>query len=485
MTMAKSMKQKAVSGMVWTTIERLGSQIVFLLIGIAIARILTPDDFGIIGMTAIFMSIGATLIDSGFGSALIQNQDRTQSDYSTCFYFNIIVGCVLYLLLYLSAPLIAGFYDAPVLTRVIRALGLLIVLNSSIISQTAMLTVRYNFKALSIISISSQSLSGLIALFIALGGYGVWALVWQQLLGGVFRVLFTFGYTRWLPGAEFSAAAFRRLFSYGGKILCSSMINTVYENIYTLVIGKSFGARDVGLYTRASQFAQLPSQTLMSIVMKVSFPILAEVQNDTGRLSEAYDKFMAMTLFVLYPVLTGLIVLAKPFIVVVLGNQWADCVPFMQIICFVYIFEPLTTINLNLLYVKGRTDLVLKLELLKKPIAFLIVFSALPFGIIWLCVGRVVYNFIAFAFNCHYTARFIGLGFAHQMRFVLVTLIKAMLMGAAVWASTLFFDSYILQLTIGTVTGIAAYTLIALVTRDSSFGELCNLIRRQESSPSA
>lgn len=278
--MSNSLKQKAVSGVAWTSIERFTQQIIQFVIGIAIARILAPQDYGIIGMTAIFFAIATTFIDSGFGSALIQKKDRNEIDYSTCFYFNILVGLVIYAILWFASPSIADFYRTPILCDVTRVLGLTMLVNSLTISQTAKMTSEMKFKEMAIISIVTQLLTGIIGLYLAYSGWGVWALVFQQLSSSVVRLLLMELFLKWYPKWMFSKDSFRHMFSYGSKILCSGLINTIYDNLYTLVIGRAFSAKEVGYYNRGNQFAMLPSSTLLSIFMKVAFPLMAEVQDD-------------------------------------------------------------------------------------------------------------------------------------------------------------------------------------------------------------
>lgn len=363
--MDNSYKQKAVSGVAWTTIERLTTQVIQFVIGIAIARILAPQDYGIIGMTAIFFAIATTFVDSGFGSALIQKKDRNEDDYATCFYFNLCVSVVLYALLWFSSPYIAVFYRTPVLNNVLRLLGLTLIINSLSISQMAKLTAEMHFKLLSVINVCTQLVTGLVGLYLAYAGWNVWALVFQQICSSVARLLLIEWYLRWIPKRTFSKQSFNHLFRFGSKILCSGLINTIYDNLYTLVIGRTFAAKEVGYYNRGNQFAILPTQTVLSVFMKVAYPLMAEVQDDAERLKRAYKKFLRVPLFVLYPILFGLIALAKPLVLVLLGEKWLPAVPLLQVLCIGSFFDPLTHINLNILYVKGRTDLVLRLELIK------------------------------------------------------------------------------------------------------------------------
>ena len=467
--MSKTLKDKAVSGIAWTSVERFSQQIIQFVIGIIIARILSPQDYGIIGMTAIFFAVANTFVDSGFGSALIQKKDRNDIDYSTCFYFNLAVGFVSYLILFFIAPAISDFYRIPLLCDVIRVLGLSLIVNSLTISQTARMTAEMKFKEMSVITIIIQVFTGIVGLYFAYTGWGVWALVFQQLGSSIAKLIIIEVYLKWIPQFVFSIPSFKHMFSYGSKILCSSLINVIYDNMYTLVIGRVFSAKDVGYYNRGNQFAILPTTTILNIFMKVAFPLMAEVQNDTEKLQIAYKKFLRVPIFILYPILFGLIVLAKPLILVLLGEKWLPAVPILQVLCIGSFFDPLTHINLTILYVKGRTDLVLKLELLKKPIAFIILFGMIPLGLWWLCLGRAIYGFIAYCFNCYYTGRFINFGFWKQMYYNVPVILKAGIMGALCYLSLHISENPFFQLIIGIATGLISYIAIAIITKDETW----------------
>lgn len=467
--MVESLKGKAVSGVIWSSVDRFGQQIIQFVIGVVIARILSPEDYGVVGMTAIFFAVANTLIDSGFGSSLIQNKNRTDVDFSTCFYFNVAIGIIIYGVLFLASPAIAEFYRTPILCDVIRVLGLTMLVNSLMISQLSKMMAEMKFKEMAIISVVTQLVTGAIGLTLAYQGWGIWALVFQQVGSSVVRLLLTQYYLRWVPKLVFSRASFHRMFSYGSKILCSGMINTIYSNVYTLVIGRVYNASDVGYYNRGNQFAQLPAQTLLSVFMNVAFPIMSKVQDDTEKLRAAYCKLIRTPNFVLFPVLTGLIVLSDPLVKVILGDKWLPSVPLLQIICLGYMFEPLTHINLNVLYVKGRTDLVLKLELIKKPIAFVILFLMAHFGVIWLCFGKTLYNFIAYCFNCYYTKRFINLGFWQQMKFNLPLFFNSVVMGGVCLLFKISFSNAYIQLFGGFVVAVITYVIMVIITKDETY----------------
>ena len=472
-----SLKSKSMKGMAWTGVSRLTTKVVQFLVGIVLARLLMPEDYGIIGMLAIFIAIAQTFIDSGFASALIQKKDRTETDYSTVFYFNFVISLLLYGLFYVSAPWIADFYSMPVLTDVIRVVTLALIINGLTIVQTAKLTIDLNFKLQAIASVLSVVLSGGIAIIMAYKGWGVWALVFQGLFSALVRAAILWAFSRWKPKKAFSYVSFRRLFSFGSKLLCSGMINTVYNNLYTLVIGKTFSAAEVGFFNRGDHFAQLPTQTVQEMVVKVNYPILSSMQDDDAKLVTTYQKLLTAPVFLLYPLLIGLIVLAAPLVEFLIGAKWLPCVPILQIICVGCMFDPLTHINLNLLYVKGRSDLVLKLELIKKPIGFLILFASIPFGIIWMCVGRSVYSFIAFVFNCYYTQKMLHYGFFAQMRVLFPIIVRSILMGIAVYFIAMLIDGNLAKLLVGLLTGVLFYVLLCYLMGDKTYQELVQITR--------
>ena len=463
-------------GMAWTGVSRLLKQVIQFSIGILLARQLMPEDYGIIGMLAIFIAIAETFLDSGFASALIQKKDRTEVDYSTVFFFNVVVSLVLYAIIFVSAPWIADFYSLPVLTDVTRVVSLALIINGLTIIQTAKLSIELNFHLQAIADILSVLIGGLLALYLAYHGWGVWALVFQGIGSATIRAMVLWLFSRWHPLWAFSYESFRRLFSFGSKLLCSGMINTIYDNLYTLVIGKAFTASQVGFFNRGDHFAQLPTKTIQEMVVKVNYPILSSMQDDEAKLTATYKKLLTAPMFLLYPILTLLIVLAAPLVELLIGAKWLPCVPILQIICIGCLFDPLTHINLNLLYVKGRTDLVLKLEFLKKPIGFLLLFLSIPFGVLWMCVGRSLYSLIAYIFNCYYTNKMIHYGFFSQMKALLPIILRSLLMGLVVYFVMMVFGSLWAKLVFGTFVGIVSYILFCIISKDGTYKDVRSMV---------
>lgn len=475
----QNLKSSAVNGAIWTGIEKFSRHAAQFIIGIILARKLSPDDFGVIGMLAIFIAIAQTFTDSGLSSALIQKKDRTDVDCSTIFFFNIGVGILLYLLLFATSPLIADFYNMPILTDVTRVVALSLILSGLTAVQNARLTIALRFKTLSLIAIISMVVTGTTGIALAYSGWGVWALVFQTIAGQAVTSICTWYSSRWMPKMEFSTKSFKQLWGFGSNLLCSSLINTIYSNLYTLVIGKRFTSAEVGFYNRGNHFALLPAQTIQDMAVKVNFPILAKMQDDDERLLKAYKKLLTVPLYVLYPILIGLAVIAEPLILVLIGEKWLPCVPIMQVLCIGYMFSPLTNINLNLLYVKGRTDLVLKLEFIKKPIAFFILFATMPFGIIIMIIGKAIYEFIAFSFNCYYTGKILKYGEWKQLKILLPTFINCAIMAVAIYLSMTPFHSPALKLCVGIPVGILSYWLYSVCTKDASYLEVLEIVKRK------
>ena len=459
--------------------ERLATHVFRFLVALVMARLLAPSDYGMVGMLSIFLALAGTIQDSGFSAALIQKQDKTEEDYATAFFFNLGVSIFFYVMLFFLAPLIAQFYGVRELTPITRVIALGLVINALGAIQQTRLTINLKFGLLAALSMTSLAVSSAIGIGLAYKGYGAWALVGQSVLGGAANVAMLWCVARWRPILCFSKDSFRKLFGFGSKLLCSSMINTIYGNIYALVIGKAFGAAETGHFNRANGFAALPADTLSEVVLKVNYPILAKLQDDTPRLVSAYRRLLRTPMFLLVPVLFGMAAVAEPMVRVLIGEKWLPCVPFLQVLCFGMMWWPLTHINLNLLYVKGRTDLVLKLELIKKPIAFLILFSTIPFGIFWMCVGKAVYDFIAFCFNCHYTNKVLGYGFWRQMGEIMPMVANALAMVVLITWTTRFFDSNVAKLTVGVLVGAVSYLVGAAIYREESLRYAWGLMRRE------
>lgn len=471
-----SLKEKTVKGVVWSSVDRFFSQGIQFIFSILIARLLLPSDYGTVAMLNIFLAISQTFIDSGFGTALIRKIDRTEEDFSTVFYFNIAAALAFYGILWFTAPYIADFYDIPLLKDITRVVALTLVFGSFSGIQSAKLSIAIDFRSRAIISITVTLVTGALGLWMAYSGYGVWALVMQSVVSSLLRTILLWAFVRWMPKLVFSWKSFKELFSFGSKLLASGLLDTAYNNIYTLVIGKVFSSSALGVYSRADSLAQYPSSNITSVLQGVTFPVLSSIQNEPERLTSAYKKFIRLSAFVVFPLMIGLSAVADPLIRLVLTDKWEGAIYLLQIICFSMMWYPVHAINLNLLQVEGRSDYFLKLEIIKKIQGVIVLCITIPLGLVTMCYGRVVSSVLCLVYNTYYTKKLIDYGFASQMKDLLPILAHSLVMGVIVWMIVLFLPSLWLQLVVGVIAGAAYYLVGAYIMRFEELNELLSLL---------
>lgn len=477
--MSDSLKSKTAKGLIWSCIERFSTQGIQFLIMIIMARLLAPKDYGLIGMVTIFLAVSQSLIDSGFSQALIRKQNRTEVDNSTVFYFNIVVSSTLYIILYTCAPFVAEFYNQPELTSVMRVICLGVIINSFAVVQRALFTIKIDFKTQAKASLTAAIFSGCLGILLAYKNFGVWALVTQQLINITTNMTLLWFFSHWRPKAVFSWQSFRELFSFGSKLLASGLIDTIYKNIYPIVIGKLFNASSLGHYTRAHQFSDFPSSNVTGIIQRVTYPVLCGIQDDMQRLEEIYRKILKLSAFVVFPLMIGLAAVAKSFVNIILGSQWEFCGQLLQIICFAMMWYPIHAINLNLLQVKGRSDLFLRLEIIKKILGISVLCITAPLGLIYMCYGQIFNSLVALIINTYYTGRLIKVGFLKQIRDLLPTIVLSLTMFATIWTINRFLESDNLQLIISITVGIIIYFLGSYFFKFTELKLLFSLIKRK------
>ena len=367
--MQGSLKNKTIRGVGWSFIDNIASSGITFLIGLILARLLTPEEYGVMAMIAVFIAVSNSIIDSGFSNALIRKVHIERIDYNTVFYFNIVVSIFLYVSLFWASPVISAFFKEPILIDIMRVIGFVLLINALAIIPRTIFVRNVNFKIQTKVSLISSIGSGFVGIGMALAGMGVWSLVGQQLSRQFLNTLFLWLYCKWQPDWEFSVKSFNELFGFGSKLLLSGLINTIYKNIYYIIIGRFYASSVLGQYTRAEQFNTIFSSNLTNVVQRVSYPVLSSIQEEPERLREAYRKIIKTTMLVTFACMLGLAAVARPLISILIGEKWLPAVYFLQIICFAGMLYPLHAINLNILQVKGRSDLYLKLEIVKKIIA--------------------------------------------------------------------------------------------------------------------
>lgn len=464
--MSESLKQKTVKGVGWSFADNIANSGITFLVGLVLANILTPEEYGIMAMVTIFIAVSNSIVDSGFSNALIRKIDIRSVDYNTVFYFNLIVSLFLYLILYVSAPAISVFFKEPVLVDVMRVIGCILIINALAIIPRTIFVRNINFKAQTKVSLIASLSSGIVGIGMALTGWGVWSLVGQQLTRQLLNTVFLWIFCRWRPLWEFSIQSFKELFSFGSKLLASGLIDTVYKEIYSLVIGGFYSAADLGQYTRASQFNTIFSSNLTSVVQRVSYPVLSSIQNEPERLLSAYRRVIKTTMLITFACMLGLAAVAKQLIVILIGEKWLPAVYFLQIICFSGMLYPLHAINLNILQVKGRSDLFLRLEVIKKMIAVIPITLGIFFGIEFMLWGGVCSSFVAFFLNSYYSADLIGYPTLRQIRDVLPTFLISFVVAGCMWGLSFLSLSYYailpLQLVVGLVLAYLIYERMRL-----------------------
>lgn len=478
--MAESLKKKTLKGTIWSTIERFSVQAIQFIVMIFMARILTPADYGIVGMITIFIAISQSLIDSGFSQALIRKQDRNQIDYSTVFFFNIFVGIILYFILFFCAHPISRFYNEPILIPVTRIIAISLPLNSFAVVQRAILTIKIDFKTQAKATLAAALATGAVGLSMAYTGWGVWALVWSQIANTFVNVFLLWMFAHWRPTWQYSWNSFKELFNFGSKLLISGLIDTIYRNVYLIVIGKIFKASDLGYYTRAQQFSNFSSINLTGILQRVTYPVLCTIQDQDEHLQDVYRKLIRISAFVVFPLMTGMAGVAKPMIVSILTEKWLYAAILLVPICLSGMWYPIHALNINLLQVKGRSDLFLRLEIIKKLVGVAILCGTIPLGLYWMCWGTVLTSLIALIINTHYTGILIHLGFLSQMKDVLPTLILSLAMGTGVWALV----TYVQMpsggaFAAGIGSGIIIYISGAKLFRFKEISELLSLVKKR------
>lgn len=472
----ESVKSQTLSGVKWTALEQFSTQAISFVISIILARLLNPTDYGTIGVLSIFMAVSGVFIDSGFGQALIRKIDIKEEDYSTIFYFNLVVSVLCYFLLFACSPLIATFFKMPILSPIVKVYCLTLVINAFGTVPRTKLTKDLDFKAIAKVNVISTIFSGVIGVALAYAGWGVWALVWQAVLSGIFSNIVLLIISRWKPIRAFSKIAFKEMFGFGSKLLASGLIWQVYANLAPIIIGKFFSARDLGLYSRGANIAQLPANTIFGVISKVTYPILAKIQNDIDRLILVYRKYIKVTSMLIIFSLLLLAALAKPVVLILLTEKWEACVIFLQLFALTVMTDHIDKLNLNLLTVVGRSDLILKLEIYKRIISLSILLASIPFGVIGICVSRMIYAQIALMFNTYYTGKLFGMGYWKQLKDILPYIIFGTIASTPAFILTYTPLSNWTVCIVGTLIAISVYALFMKMIKDDSFNEFMQIV---------
>lgn len=439
----ESLRDKAIKGAGWSAIDNVANYAVTFVVGIILARILSPEDYGLLGIIAIFTAICDCLINAGFGSALIRKKDATEDDFNTVFLCNLCTSIVLYGVLFLSAPLISAFFGREELVSLTRVTSLGLIIGALAFVQRTRMTKNIDFKSQTKIAVVTSVFRSIIGISLAVGGFGVWALVIQGLTGSLLSTSLLWFYNRWTPKLHFSLHSFKELFGYSSKMLASSLLDTIWREIYQVVIGKFYAPATLGLYSRATAFSSLFSSNLSGIVSRVSFPVLSEMQENPERLREGYRRLIRTSMLISFSCMLMLAAVSKSMVLVLIGGKWVQSAYFLQIICFSSMIHPLQSLNLNMLQVQGRSDLFLKLEIIKKTIAVGPLLLGIFIDIYWMLWGSVWISIVSYYLNSYYSGPLIGYGIKQQILDILPSFCISATAAFAAFIPRLFVDSFI------------------------------------------
>jgi len=478
--MGSDLKKKTIHGVLWSAFDNFGSTAISFIFGILLARILSPGDYGLTAMIAVFLGISRIFIESGFSNALIRKPDLKDDDCCTAFYFNLLIAIGCYIILFFTAPLIAQFYNKSILCPLVRAEALCLIINSLILVQIALVNRQIDFKFTSKVNLSSSIISGIVGTLFALYGFGVWSLVFLDISNSLVALSFYWINSKWKPHLVFSKKSFHYLFGYGSKLLATGILDVIFQNLYPIIIGKFYSSASLGYYTKATNFAKFPSSTLTNVIQRVTFPVLSTIQDENQRLVEDYRRLLRMSAFIIFPLMVGLAAIAKPLIVLLLTNKWEQCAIYLQLLCFSMMLYPIHSLNLNLLQVKGRTDLFLKAEIIKRIIQILIVIFTVRYGIVIMCIGLIANSYIALIINTYYTGILIKVGFWVQLKDLYLIFLNSIAMGGIAYYISSLFCTNILSIVGAVISGFASYILFSYICKLEELKELTAFVKKRK-----
>jgi len=478
-----SLKKQALSGIFWTSLQRFSTQGISFVMSIILARLLLPEEFGLIAMIGVFLNVGTALISSGLSQSLIRTDNPDEEDFSTVFFFNLAGSIIIYLLLFFAAPLIAAFYKQDILSMIIRLYCLTFIINAFAAIQTTRLTKIMDFKTQMKVAVPSLLIGSIVGVGMAWLGYGVWSLVWMNIAQSVASTIQLWFWAKWKPRVVFNVEKFKYHFNYGYKTTLAGLLNTVFADIYTIIIGRFFSPVQVGFYNRADTLKQFPVNNIGVILDKVTFPLFAAIKNDDVKLKSVYKRILQLVIFLVAPTLILMAVLAEPLFRFLLTEKWLPAVPYFQILCFNGILYPVHSYNLNILKVKGRSDLFLKLEIIKKFLIVAMVLISFQFGIFGLLYGSVISSVIAFFINTYYTGKFLNYTSWEQSKDIVPIIFLALLAGAGVYAVDYMMRAMhfvdLLRLIIGSTSGLVLFICLAWLLKMKPLFELKTIILRK------
>lgn len=477
--MAETLKQQTKKGLYWSFFNQFSSYGMQFCVGIVMARLLTPSDYGITALPAVFMAIASVFQNCGMIGALIRKEEIKEEDLSTTFIYSTITGIIIYAILFFLSPIIADYYETPVLTPLVRISALTFLFGPIGTPQQIILRRKLDFKTPTKISVITMIFSAVVGISMAYNGYGLWALVISSVLSSFLGLVIIVYAVKWYPTTGWSRESFQYLWNYGNKMLLSSLLDTAYNNITPLFVAKYYTPADLGVYNRARNYATLPSQNINGVIQNVTFPVLSKMQNDDETLARNYRKMITVTAFLVFPIMFMLSALARPLIIIMLTEKWESSIILLQLLCFAMMWYPVHSMNLNLLQVKGRTDLFLKLEIIKKILGLIILVITLPMGLTYFCIGGIISSLVSLFINTYYTGKLINVGFLKQMKDLTPILLACTVMYCCIYLLNYFFSNMYIQLFIGGIIGTLVYLSIAFAFKFKEIDEVKYLLKKK------
>lgn len=474
-----NLKQQTKKGLYWSFFNQFSNYGMQFCVGIVMARLLSPSDYGITALPGVFLAIAAVFQDSGMAGALIRKPEIEEKDYSTLFLYSIGMGILMYAALFFASPYIASYFETPVLIPLVRVTALTFLWGPITTVQYVFLKRKLDFKTPTKISIATKIFSAIVGITMAYMGYGLWALVISGVLSGFLNLILIVWAVRWYPRTGWSNESFKYLWGYGNKMLASSLLETAYSNITPLFVAKYYSPADLGVYNRARNYAIMPSQNVTGVIQNVTFPVLSKMQDDDESLARNYRRMLKTTAFVVFPLMMLLAGLARPLILTMITAKWEACIILLQLLCFSLMWYPIHSINLNLLQVKGRTDLFFRLEVIKKIIGLSILVVTLPLGLVVFCIGGIISSLVCLAVNTYYTGKLINVGYLKQMRDLFPTLLLSLVLFGVILALNQFISNYLLQILVGGTIGSLVYLGGAFLFKFDELNDVKYMLKRK------
>ena len=472
-----STENKSINATAWAFIDKIVYTGIQFVISIVLARLLSPNDYGVVALLLVFVSLGQVFIDSGFGNGLIRKESCTREDYNTAFVFNIIVSILVYLMLFVAAPFISNFYKVEILSSVLRIYGLSLIINSFSIVPNSILTRGLSFKKMAKCRLLCGVISGVVAIVMAYLGYGVWALVGQTLLTSLVYSLAVNIETKWSPRVVFNYRSFNYLWGFGSKMLLSGLLSSIYSNIYSLVIGRFYSKADLGYFNRGNSLGNILPEIIQSSFGKSIFPLLSQQKSDKSALFALYRKYTKVVSLISFPCIIFSAVFARPFILLLLTQKWNGAIFYMQVFSLACLMAPVGMINMNLLMALGRSDIMLRADIVKKTIGIIVVLILVRFSVRTLAVGSLVLEFLIYFVNLYYVKKTTNIPYFGQIADMFPFIMVALFSGLIAFFPQLFVENYLLQIVLGGVLGTSCYYIILkFIVRSESVLQLESVV---------